>query len=113
MFHNISVKDALKLAYLKKAVLIDIRDFGAYKMGHLPTAFWMKEQEIEAFMKEKKEMLPILYCEYGNASLSMARDFSARGYEVYSIVGGYRAYEGYVELQKGDIWTMEWKSSLR
>ena len=110
MFHNISVKDALKLAYLKKAVLIDIRDFKDYKMGHLPTALWMKEQEMEVFMDTNKEILPILYCEFGNASLSLARDLSKKGYEVYSIVGGYRAYEGYVELQKGDIWTMEWKS---
>lgn len=109
MFHNISVKDALKLAFSGKAQLFDMRTEEEYKKGHLPTAIFVKTERIREHLNKCDEFLPILYCDYGNASLQLARELSEEGFFVYSIVGGYHAYEGYVELQKNRVWTMEWK----
>lgn len=109
MFHNISVKDALKLALSGKAQLFDIRTEEEYKKGHLPTAIFVKTEKIREHLNKSDEFLPILYCNYGNTSLQFARELSEEGFLVYSIVGGYHAYEGYVELQKNRVWTMEWK----
>ena len=113
MFHNISVKEALKLAYGKQARLLDVRTEEEFRKGHLPTAVLAEEGSIREFLKMEPELIKILYCNYGNQSLKMARDLSLEGFEVYSIVGGYHAYEGYVETEKGRIWTMEWKSTGR
>ena len=107
MFENISVKYALKLAYEGKAILYDLRDEESYKMGHLPTAIRIEEDSLEQEFGKKKI---ILYCDYGNRSLRLAKELAEKGYDnIASIVGGYQAYEGYVERQKSDFWTMEWK----
>ena len=134
MFENISVKYALKLAYEGKAILYDLRDEDSYKMGHLPTAIRIEEdsleQELGKWIKKNDEFdvnakyrilenygkqeasgkKIILYCDYGNRSLRLAKELTEKGYDnIASIVGGYQAYEGYVERKKSDFWTMEWK----
>ena len=110
MFENISVKNALKLAYEGKAILYDIRDGESYRRGHFPMAKNVVRTEIEEELKRNQEMLIVLYCEHGNQSLRLAKELSDKGYmRLASVVGGYQAYEGYVEAQKKDVWTMEWK----
>ena len=111
MFYNISVKDALNMAVSGKAVLFDMRTKEDYQKGHLPMAIHVTEEELEEEVKKYEGKQVILYCTYGNASLKMARDFSEQGLDVYSIVGGYQAYNGYIEMKKDDMWTMEWKNS--
>ena len=115
MFKNISVKDALKLAYEGKALLYDLRTQDAYAKGHLPLARNFESNEMEEELKKnidlhRKGVLVVLYCDYGNQSMRVAKELSDKGYQrIASIVGGYQAYEGYVEAQKKDFWTMEWK----
>lgn len=109
MFQNISVKEALQLAMDHKALLIDVRSEEEFKKGHLPTAVWFSEKKLKEAIKEETDLLKILYCNYGNYSLRLAIELAEEGYEVFSIVGGYHAYEGYVEKKKDQLWTMEWK----
>jgi rhodanese-related sulfurtransferase len=115
MFENISVKNALKLVYEGKAILYDIRDEEAYRRGHLPMAQSVRRDHLEELLKISRHLqrngkLVILYCDYGNQSMHLAKELSDRGYGgIASMVGGYHAYEGYVEARKKDFWTMEWK----
>lgn len=109
MVENISVKDALRLALNGKGKLLYIRSEKAYRKGHLPTAIRAEEEDILDFFQKYPNQKIILYCDFGNQSLMAARRLDQEGYEAYSIVGGYRAYEGYVEKKKDEMWTMEWK----
>lgn len=113
MFENISVKQALKLVYEKEALLFDLRGEEEYRKGHLPMAELVAEEELFSRLTEEKkkgDKKIILYCAFGNHSMLTAREYAEAGYEnMASIVGGYHAYEGYVEAQKNQLWTMEWK----
>lgn len=111
MFENISVKEAIRLAMAKKAWLLDIREQEDYEAGHLPTAVWAGEDFVREYLKIRPDVLKILYCDFGNQSMKLARELDEEGYQVASIVGGYRAYEGYIEKKKDEMWTMEWKNN--
>ncbi len=110
MFENISVKDALKLAYGGKAILLDVRTKEAYQRGHLPMARHVTESGLEELLNKEPYKKIVLYCDFGNYSMHLAKTYGEMGYNnLASMVGGYHAYEGYVELKKGSLWTMEWK----
>lgn len=111
MFENISVKEALRLAMRKEALLLDMRERRCYLNGHLPTAVWAPEESIRTKLSKNPQMKQIIYCDFGNQSMRLARDLDQEGFPVASIVGGYRAYEGYVEKKKDKIWIMEWKNN--
>lgn len=111
MFENISVKEAIRLAMAKKAWLLDIRETEDYQAGHLPTAIQVSEESVRAYLKQRPDIWKILYCDFGNQSMRLARELDEEGYQVASIVGGYHAYEGYIEKKKDEMWTMEWKNN--
>lgn len=111
-FQNIAVKDAISMVYEEKALLFDVRDEESYNQGHLPMA---ERLDLEKLQKKEvvleKDIPIILYCEHGSVSLRVARWLAEQGHIVYSIVGGYTFYQGYIEKQreKDSIWTMELK----
>lgn len=118
MFENISVRTALKLIYEGKGFLFDIRDEKDFKKGHLPMAVHGNKEMIRKKIEElgernsyeKKMPYIIIYCDYGNQSMRMAKELAEEGYSnLASVVGGYHAYEGYVETERQNFWTMEWK----
>ncbi len=115
MFETISVKTAIKLSQEGRAVLYDIRDEISYRKGHLPMARNKSKEVLEKELSRNPElqrgsMLIVLYCDYGNQSMRVAKELSEKGYRgIASMVGGYHAYEGYVEMKKNNLWTMEWK----
>ena len=115
MFETISVKTAIKLSREGRAVLYDIRDEISYQKGHLPTAKHVTKDLMESelrrnFKLQRGNMVIVLYCDYGNQSMRVAKELSEKGYRgIASMVGGYHAYEGYVEMKKNNLWTMEWK----
>ena len=116
MVENISVKMALRLVQEGKAVLYDLREEASYRKGHLPMAKHKDKDVIEKELRASRDLqrrgiFIILYCDYGNLSMHVAKELSEKGYQgIASVVGGYHAYEGYVETKKNDLWTMEWKS---
>lgn len=94
----ISPSEVLKYRQTQKALLIDIRDKGAYCQGHIPGAisipyddFW---DEVPALIGERTL---ILCCERGATSLLLGRKLSKKGYRVLSIGGGMEAWRGPVE----------------
>ena len=115
MFETISVKEALNLAYEGKGILYDIRDEYSYRKGHLPMAEKIEKEYVEEELKRirregKRTELIIFYCDYGNQSMLLARHLSEKGHKrIASMIGGYHAYELYVEALKKEFWTMEWK----
>lgn len=90
-----------------QCLLIDLRDFSEYCLGHIPGAHWVDWQNVEAHVQEltrsyqkKYHSCPcwlILYCEHGNISLVTARDLARRGYPVISLNGGWQRWQGAVE----------------
>lgn len=75
-------------------ILIDLRETEEYNKGHIEGAICQPYdvliKEIENLDKQKKF---ILYCDRGNASLMLGIEMAAKGYEVYTVLGGYLAYK--------------------
>jgi rhodanese-related sulfurtransferase len=103
MFENVSIKEALRLAAEGKAMLIDLREREAYQEGHLPDACWAGEENMWDCIKKTPDVFKIFYCDFGNQSMKVARKLDEEGYPVASIVGGYHAYEKYLESKKATI----------
>lgn len=94
MFQRISTLQAHDVIAMKKPALIDIRDAGAFKQGHIPGAILLADTDFMALRKRIPRDRPILvYCYHGNASQEAAQVFSDFGYaEVYSLDGGFEAW---------------------
>ncbi|MGN0482530.1 MAG: ATP-binding protein [Lachnospiraceae bacterium] len=68
--------------------LIDVREEQAFQYGKIPGAVHVPAEELEKTEFSKKEKL-IFYCMKGIASVDAAEKMRARGYEAYSLEGGY------------------------
>ncbi|MDP1573619.1 MAG: thiosulfate sulfurtransferase GlpE [Coxiellaceae bacterium] len=78
-----------------QAIVLDIRDEGSYKIGHIPGAEHMTMQKIENFCEIISKETPILVCCYhGISSQSVAQYLVTKGFAtVISLVGGYEAWK--------------------
>lgn len=90
----ISIKEVE--GYLQKpgTRLVDLRSQEEYAHSHLEGA--MNVPYEENFQPEKSlehGYRYILYCERGGVSLKAARRMSERGYEVFTVIGGIKAWE--------------------
>lgn len=75
------------------ALLIDIRDPGEYRYSHIKGAVNIPYEEIrDRYYPEEK--LLVLYCDRGGSSMEAGRYLMSQGYQVCSVVGGFRAYRG-------------------
>ncbi|NLK29219.1 MAG: rhodanese-like domain-containing protein [Clostridiales bacterium] len=97
-FDTIRTSDINKYLGNPDVLIIDLRDIKEYTAGHIPTAINIPYEDME----EEKANLPknkllIFYCDRGNISLLAARDLLKEGYHIKSLVGGLRAYRGYLE----------------
>ncbi|MBE5936089.1 MAG: rhodanese-like domain-containing protein [Lachnospiraceae bacterium] len=78
-------------------IFIDIREKYKYRYGHIPGAISMTEKQVMNNVSElKKYDKVIIYCDYGNAGLKLARElvYNYRINNVCNIVGGYNVYRG-------------------
>lgn len=82
--------EKLNMMKSEEFLLIDIRDKSSYSNGFIPDAINIPYDELENklndFSKDKKI---ILYCMKGIISLEAAETLSEKGYDVYSLSGGY------------------------
>jgi rhodanese-related sulfurtransferase len=89
--------EAVQLINRRDAVVLDVRDAGEYKSGHITNARHMPESEIESRMKEldKIKSKPIIVsCGRGNRSMNVANRLRALGFaEVFSLRGGLAAWQ--------------------
>lgn len=77
--------------HIDAVTLVDIRDHGAYRQGHLPDACCVPLEELE----ENEDYLPkdkliVAYCEGGacGQSLRAALELAQRGYRAQHLAGG-------------------------
>lgn len=88
---------ALQLINHEDAVVIDVRDTGAYKAGHLPAARHIPQSEIDQRLKElnKFKNRPIvLYCNTDNRSSAVGAKLKKAGFDkVHTLHGGLPAWQ--------------------
>ena len=73
-----SWKDVSKYIYYSDVLIVDLRDSGEYKKGHIRGAWNIPYEELEGRMKQLRGYKRvILYCDYGNQSMEAARTLAA------------------------------------
>ena len=78
-----SWKDVSKYIYYSDVLIVDLRDSGEYKKGHIRGAWNIPYEELEGRMKQLRGYKRvILYCDYGNQSMEAARTLAADGWQV-------------------------------
>lgn len=95
----------------RKKTLIDIRDAGEFEKNAPPEAINIPKNEFKNRIGELSKDEPIyLICYSGKYSDELAEEFTAEGYEIYSIKSGIYSYYKYtIEHQLSD----EEEQSLR
>ena len=95
-FYILHPKDLKLVERERRAVVIDLRKRSEYQKYHYKNAISMPYCEDETWLKyfcrEKKY---ILYCDYGNISLLVARKLSQRGITAYTVIGGAKELQNY------------------
>ena len=92
-----SWKDVSKYIYYSDVLIVDLRDSGEYKKGHIRGAWNIPYEELEGRMKQLRGYKRvILYCDYGNQSMEAARTLAADGWE-----GGQQEAENAAFLAAG------------
>jgi len=96
-FKEITPVRAKQLMKNSSALLVDIRDSQSFAESHDPAAYNLTETNLEDFMNNTSKEIPILViCYHGNSSQPAAEYLSEEGFmEVYSVIGGYEAWETY------------------
>ena len=93
MLETIPAKELDRYIHDSRVLIVDLRIEEEYEAGHIAGALNIPPREFE-LLRPGKDRLLILYCDRGGFSLEAARRLSERGYQVKSVVGGYRAYRG-------------------
>lgn len=90
-------------------LFVDVRDEGSVAYGGIPGAVWISSPEIsECGDKLPKDKKIVLYCARGIISVELAEVLREKGYDAYSLQGGYYRYLA-VKMQ-GDIQNEKEKS---
>ena len=77
----------------KNHMILDLRDEEEYRRGHIFGAYNLPYERLGQ-MVLRKDVIYIMYCERGSASMAAAKELSKKGYYVKSGVGGILAYRG-------------------
>ena len=89
-----SWKDVSKYIYYSDVLIVDLRDPGEYKKGHIRGAWNIPYEELENRKDLPDNKILVFYCDRGGASMVAAREFVRRGYRTRSVIGGFAAYRG-------------------
>ena len=93
-FQTIGIREVEHYLQKPDTSLIDLRTKEEYNLYHLEGAWNIPYDDLERYKnKLSKDSTYILYCERGSSSLRAARELSAEGYRVYTVVGGIRAWQ--------------------
>ena len=92
-FEAISAKSLDNYIGRKDCMIIDLRDAGDYWQSHILGAYHLPYERLKSTFL-RKDILYVLYCERGSASLAAAKELAEKGYQVKSVVGGIMAYRG-------------------
>ena len=94
---EVGVAEAVQLINRQDAAILDVREPGEFKAGHIPNARNVPVGELAARMKEldKLKSRPILVtCASGNRSTPACSALTKAGFEqVYALSGGLSAWQ--------------------
>ncbi len=93
-FETISPGEIDAYLFREGYVVIDLREPRDFRKEHIKGAVCIPYEELENRVRFLKSQTLVLYCERGGASLMAAKDLSAKGYRVISMIGGIQAYNG-------------------
>ena len=89
---NINIDEFIKI--YDRVNIIDIRDSKLYNDGHIPAAVNINPYDLiekpEKYLDSYK--CYYIYCETGNGSIKVSTILNEKGYETFSIDGGFDAY---------------------
>lgn len=94
-FQPISVRDLDYYIEQGNCRIIDLREPGEYRKGHIKNAVNLPGSQCRPGHPMLEYPLLILYCERGVTSMIKARELSEAGYQVKTVVGGIREYRGH------------------
>lgn len=91
-FRAITPAQLWKMVNEPDVYVIDLRDRSDYRRSHLRGARSYPYDEMsrwECSLPRGRKL--ILCCEYGNTSMYAAKRLAAKGYQVYTLIGGLNA----------------------
>ena len=90
-YETIEIDQARALIADGNATVIDIRDEASFASGHIEEAQHVNNDNLEQFVSEADQDIPLIVCCYhGNMSKGAADYFNSRGFaQTYSLNGGY------------------------
>lgn len=93
-FQMVHTDEMMEILKKEHVLLVDLRDENSYRKGHIRHAKNLPFEQISQWEKEIPERVNLaLYCRYGNLSLLAARRLRGRKGAVYTLIGGYEAYQ--------------------
>lgn len=94
---EVGVTEAVQLINRQDAVILDVREQGEFRSGHIPNARSIPLGDLGARAKdlEKFKSKPVLaVCASGNRSANALKELQKAGIEqVYSLAGGMQAWQ--------------------
>lgn len=98
---TIAVWDVEKKLQEDNVLLIDLREKEEYEKEHIDGAISIPyDKMLEKVEKIDKQKKLVLYCDRGNASLMSGMELAKKGYDVYTVLGGYLAYKRMKQKRK-------------
>lgn len=94
-FKHIDIQAAKELMSSKKVVVLDIRDQQSFNSSHIHGAINVSKDNVNQIINETNKDTPLICCCYhGHSSQNAAAFLVSQGFkEVYSLDGGYAAWE--------------------
>jgi len=81
--------------------IVDIRATDVYQQAHIPGAFLLGDENIEAFLKTADKTKPLIcYCYHGFSSQGACEFLKQSGFDrVYSIEGGFEFWRNVYPIE--------------
>lgn len=95
-FYILHPKDIEVTRKQKNAMIVDVRDRTEYQKWHYRNAVCIPYRDCDIWLNQFcKGQIYILYCDYGNISLLVARKLAQRDICAYTVVGGAKELKRY------------------
>lgn len=95
-FYILHPKELGTIQRQKNAIIVDVRNRAEYQKWHYRNAISMPYNECENWLNRFcKGQTYILYCDYGNVSLLVARKLAQKEITAYTVIGGAKELKRY------------------
>ncbi len=99
MVHHLSSERVESMARNGQAVIVDVRESGEYRSGHIPRSRHIPLGQLLHRLKEvNKAHTVVVVCQSGNRSARACEMLQEAGYgKVFNLTGGMKSWKGPVE----------------